>query len=463
MESQAKENLFPRLIKEIRTRLALTQKEFAQMFDPPVTHQSVGQWERGENAPAKKYWSQLAELAEMDVGQLYGYVEGGVTSTSSYLDEIVQKIKGLPIEALEVVTEVAAQKWEELGETKPTANKQHLVLLKKGRAAWNHWRQKNPEIQPQLGRIDLGAINLSPPEGEIGVNLRNADLRGAKLGYANLVGADLCNADLTGADLTQVNLKNANLQMANLSDANLSGSWLDSANLRFCNLSRANLREANLSEANLRQANLEEADLTLADLRCALLVETNLEKATLKKCSVYGASIWGVRLEGANQSELSTSTDRERAICTTDIKVDSLQLAYVVHSISNDPLLYENLWQRFQQEKEALECAECLLTDYGEDAPDGTRLYIDLEDKVYHIRQKGNTLKIMALDGRDRELILLVIDGKIQSDFRSGDLDNLRTLVKLEAAKKAESHQQERKKQKSMPRVQEQGKSVLSK
>jgi hypothetical protein len=69
----------------------------------------------------------------------------------------------------------------------------------------------------------------------------------------------------------------------------------------------------------------------------------------------------------------------------------------------------------------------------------------------------------MALDGRDRELILLVIDGKIQSDFRSGDLDNLRTLVKLEAAKKAESHQQERKKQKSMPRVQEQGKSVLSK
>jgi len=65
---------------------------------------------------------------------------------------------------------------------------------------------------------------------------------------------------------------------------------------------------------------------------------------------------------------------------------------------------------------------------------------------VYHIRQKGNTLKIMALDGRDRELILLVIDGKIQSDFRSGDLDNLKTLVKLEAAKKAESHQQERKK-----------------
>jgi len=51
MESQAKENLFPKLIKEIRAKMDLTQRELGQLFEPPITAQSVGQWERGENAP----------------------------------------------------------------------------------------------------------------------------------------------------------------------------------------------------------------------------------------------------------------------------------------------------------------------------------------------------------------------------------------------------------------------------
>ena len=50
------------------------------------------------------------------------------------------------------------------------ANDKHVALRKKGVAAWNEWRAKNPDIRPDL---------------------READLRGANLGEADLRGADL--------------------------------------------------------------------------------------------------------------------------------------------------------------------------------------------------------------------------------------------------------------------------------
>jgi uncharacterized protein YjbI with pentapeptide repeats len=60
------------------------------------------------------------------------------------------------------------------------ANDEHIAQLEKGVAAWNAWRDENPNVRP---------------------NLDAADLPGAKLGEANLVGASLQEANLTLADL----------------------------------------------------------------------------------------------------------------------------------------------------------------------------------------------------------------------------------------------------------------------
>jgi hypothetical protein len=56
------------------------------------------------------------------------------------------------------------------------ANDDHIAQLKKGVAAWNAWRDENPEILP---------------------NLREADLSGADLSLTNLVETDLTDADPT--------------------------------------------------------------------------------------------------------------------------------------------------------------------------------------------------------------------------------------------------------------------------
>ena len=116
------------------------------------------------------------------------------------------------------------------------ANDEHVALLKQGVDAWNAWREKNPDIQP-----DLSEANLSE----------------ADLGRANLSGANLSGAKLPEAILIQAKLSQANLIKANLAGANLS--W---ANGTFAFLTSANLTGANLEAATLLNRDLTGADLT---------------------------------------------------------------------------------------------------------------------------------------------------------------------------------------------------------
>jgi len=106
------------------------------------------------------------------------------------------------------------------------ANGEHVALLKKGVDAWNAWRDKDPDIWPDLS----------------GADLYRADLTNANLGQANLGEADLRHASLAEAYLGQ-----ANLGEARLFHANLSGAELLMANLKAADLSGADLAEAVLA------------------------------------------------------------------------------------------------------------------------------------------------------------------------------------------------------------------------
>ena len=168
------------------------------------------------------------------------------------------------------------------------ANDEHVVLLKKGVAAWNAWRRDNPDIRPDFSGADLRGVNLTPPD-DMGFSV-----------------ADLRRANFTGADLRGANLLGANFGGADLSGANLSG---------------AEACVANFSKADLREAVLVGAALTLA-----YFIETDLENADLTDCHVYGVSAWGVKLNGARQQNL---------ICTDagepKITVDNIEVAQFVY------------------------------------------------------------------------------------------------------------------------------------
>ena len=111
------------------------------------------------------------------------------------------------------------------------ANREHIVILKKGVDAWNEWRIKNPDIRPDLS----------------GANLPRANISGADLSEAYLRGAILSGADLRRADLDGANLSRADLDGANLSRADLKGAYL----IGVKNLTQQQLDEAKTNEKTI--------------------------------------------------------------------------------------------------------------------------------------------------------------------------------------------------------------------
>ena len=88
------------------------------------------------------------------------------------------------------------------------ANKEHLKILKKGVKEWNHWRESNPDEEPDLVGANLKGKNL------IEANFSNANLQGASLNGADLAGADFRHAHLQGVKFTAANLTGAKFNHA---------------------------------------------------------------------------------------------------------------------------------------------------------------------------------------------------------------------------------------------------------
>jgi uncharacterized protein YjbI with pentapeptide repeats len=260
------------------------------------------------------------------------------------------------------------------------ANDEHVALLRQGVAAWNAWRDENPNIHPDLSEANLGGANLG------GADLYRVNLIEAQLSLANLIGGNLSGANLTGASLTMASLREANLGGANLAraslrEANLGGANLGGANLREArlseaNLTRANLREAGLSEANLTRASLREANLGGAnlgganlrgadlgganlggaDLQAAILIDTDFSGADLTGCRIYGVSAWSLKLEGAKQQNLVITGHDEPAITVDNIEVAQFiyrmlhnqKIRHVIDTITSKVVL---ILGRFTQER----------------------------------------------------------------------------------------------------------------
>ncbi len=122
------------------------------------------------------------------------------------------------------------------------AFEEHVERIKAGVDKWNHWRERDPWIQPDLWGayvrdLDLQAINLKHAK------LTNAVFTNNNLGYADLSGADLSSADLRGC----------NLQSAKLTNAILHGANLSRTYLKDCDMTGAQMEATVISDLNLAQ------------------------------------------------------------------------------------------------------------------------------------------------------------------------------------------------------------------
>ncbi len=230
------------------------------------------------------------------------------------------------------------------------ANEEHLEILKKGVEKWNEWREKNPEIRPNLFGANLIEKNLSTTNLSVAdlryanltrVNLNLANLSKANLSWANLRKTNLSDSNLNGANLRWANLSKADIRRADISDVDFTWANLDGVDLKDRNLAKVNFRWVDLAGANLSGADLRGADLTGTILRGtdltkakltkayltnAQLIETNFENANLTGCSIYGISAWNLKLQGVVQSDLIITPPGE-----PDITVDNLEVAQFIY------------------------------------------------------------------------------------------------------------------------------------
>ena len=301
----------PELIKTYREVNNLSQTAFGQLFEPTVSQSSVGRWEKGEQEPDKKYLRKIASLLNISLENLLQLFEDSPVQTgSSSMD-----IKG------------------------HTPNKRHLTIFNRGSSDWNRWREKNPDVLPELAGIepvrkvltrvdlreaDLRGANLSGIALG-GAQFLGADLRGVNLSRAFLDSANLRKADLRGAYLVGTDFRDANLAEANLSEATIHGSSFSNAKMGGANLSGAVIKQTSFFMTNLQEANLSNAALDVVDLREAILNRANFSKAYLQNCFIYGISAWDVQLEGATQEELYLSP----LASTEENIIDDLQYAFI--------------------------------------------------------------------------------------------------------------------------------------
>jgi len=188
------------------------------------------------------------------------------------------------------------------------ADDNHIAQLMKEVAAWNAWREENPDIRPDLSGANLTDLSGADPKAKLSnpnfgkAILAEANLSKADLRNANLTGAVLYKAILRGADLREAYLTGADLTSADLNEANLSGAYLDYADFFLAFVNDADLSKADLSKARLQGAQLQRADLREANLREACLGSTKLEKANLSGANLMEAYLAGADLAYANLS-----------------------------------------------------------------------------------------------------------------------------------------------------------------
>lgn len=141
------------------------------------------------------------------------------------------------------------------------ANKLHLDFLKQGIDAWNHWREKNSGIQPDLSK---------------------AHLRGANLSGAVLSGAALFEADLSGANLANASLVDTHLEKAILTDCRIYG--ISAWDLKLQDAVQSDLIITRLDEPTITVDNLEVAQfiyLLLNNEKIRDVIDTITSKVVL--------------------------------------------------------------------------------------------------------------------------------------------------------------------------------------
>jgi uncharacterized protein YjbI with pentapeptide repeats len=197
------------------------------------------------------------------------------------------------------------------------ARAEHYQILIGGAAAWNSWRDENPEMRPILTWAELNDHNL------LDANLVEAQFSGASLRESILDNANAQKADFSGASLEYACFDGANLREASFRGAKLQGASFKHADLSHCDFRGADLTDVDFSGANVKCANLS----------CAILNNITCEGSGFSGAIFTQAQMFDSHIVKADFSEAwFDETEMSQVAFIKCNLSDSFRLETVVHS-----------------------------------------------------------------------------------------------------------------------------------
>jgi uncharacterized protein YjbI with pentapeptide repeats/transcriptional regulator with XRE-family HTH domain len=342
--------LLGELIKRIRTTNNLTQGNFGKLFEPSVTQSTIARWEKGELTPDMMHFPKIASLLNLSYEEFIDFIE-----------QQTSKIEDLDIENKTL-----------------KYNKRHLSMLEKGVRTWNNWREKNPDVIPQLsgiylvaGKLDnldgynLQGANLAGLRGNF-IQMKQANLAEANLEKAQLEGGSFCGSNFSRANLIKIEIKNTRFDRAIFKETNLSEAKILYSDFKEVTFEKACMEQVifsrvDLSGANLKQANLESAQLTSIQLREANLNQASFKKAILSQCSIYGSTFIQTNTDDIKTENIFVSRNGFEGI-----PVNNLALAQYTYLQRYDPLLTQKFVSYYNLETEIVKYSKLLVNKYGD-------------------------------------------------------------------------------------------------
>ncbi|WP_052055921.1 pentapeptide repeat-containing protein [Myxosarcina sp. GI1] len=383
------EKLLPKLIKKIRIVNELNQEEFGQILEPPVTQSTVARWEKGEQNPDTIQFPKLAYLLDLSLEQFH----------QLHKSNCLSNLKDLSIQKKFLVP-----------------NRQHYRLLKRGAKVWNKWREKNPDIIPQLAGAKLETLALD------GMNLDKADLRGVELRNLSCRNSFYRSANLQGAFISEVDFSNSQFRGANFSHGEICKSYFN--------------------QTDLKKANFEGVRASNIQMKNATCTEASFINANLDNVRVFGTLFRNTKFDGVRSSNIYIC-DCEDELPINDIKL--AELTYLKRYASSQ---FEYFLQSLTLEKKLLDLANKLVDKFGnynfanavsEFCSEPNELHPSATIKI----RKTKDLLIVKFDSQpasnsngrteiaEPKIILRKIGDVIESNFTATEVNESEKIAKL--------------------------------
>ena len=125
---------------------------------------------------------------------------------------------------------------------------EHVRLINSGVDNWNEWRDKNPELIPDLSWSSISNLDLK------GINLENTNLKLAFCKGCDFSNANLRHAVFFGANLENCIFRNADIENVNFEGALLKNSEFTNSNVTNCNFKLANLEGTSFDNSDVTGA-----------------------------------------------------------------------------------------------------------------------------------------------------------------------------------------------------------------